>query len=372
MKLFSLFSKKTKSNKEYPLLEDEKTLPTQVTDFKEWHYKVLRRLNKHSVKEPFSGYMTLQVDIPKFIPILQELDLIKLASYEESLSYIKNDTLKVILKQFNLKISGNKKTLIDRIIQSVNEQDIRKLDEYSDYYILTERGQKLIDESYEKSSQDNLDFFKKSIELILDRNFDEAYRMICKRNAEMPVPPGMNCEWNKWYYRGLTDSWSKISQDLINNTENRLITAASIYSWYSGDSSQRVSAMLEKVYSEKVTAESLQINIRYEESNLRNRDNAKSYMKNGTKKYRFLATLDNRTCSQCGQLDGMVFNISEAKQNVNYPPLHKGCRCTTTAYISDELHAKMKRWARDPVTGKGMEVPADMTYKEWKDLYLNR
>ena len=39
-------------------------------------------------------------------------------------------------------------------------------------------------------------------------------------------------------------------------------------------------------------------------------------------KYEFLATLDSRTCSVCGKLDGKVFKLTEAKVGVNYPPLH--------------------------------------------------
>ena len=39
------------------------------------------------------------------------------------------------------------------------------------------------------------------------------------------------------------------------------------------------------------------------------------------KKYEFLATLDSRTCSVCGKLDGKVFELSEAKVGINYPPL---------------------------------------------------
>ena len=38
-------------------------------------------------------------------------------------------------------------------------------------------------------------------------------------------------------------------------------------------------------------------------------------------KYEFLATLDSRTCSVCGKLDGKVFKLTEAKVGINYPPL---------------------------------------------------
>ena len=30
-----------------------------------------------------------------------------------------------------------------------------------------------------------------------------------------------------------------------------------------------------------------------------------------------------------------------------------------------------ERWMRDPETGKGGSVPADMTYQEWKEIYVD-
>ena len=39
-------------------------------------------------------------------------------------------------------------------------------------------------------------------------------------------------------------------------------------------------------------------------------------------KYEFLATLDKRTCKDCGKLDGKVFNLKDAITGLNYPPLH--------------------------------------------------
>lgn len=40
--------------------------------------------------------------------------------------------------------------------------------------------------------------------------------------------------------------------------------------------------------------------------------------------WQFLSTLDNRTCMECGSLDGKVFGVNEAHPSV---PLHWQCRC---------------------------------------------
>lgn len=39
--------------------------------------------------------------------------------------------------------------------------------------------------------------------------------------------------------------------------------------------------------------------------------------------------------------------------------------------VRGERHAGT-RWARDPVTGKSMTVPADMTYSQWYEKYVEK
>lgn len=50
--------------------------------------------------------------------------------------------------------------------------------------------------------------------------------------------------------------------------------------------------------------------------------------------------------------------------------MHPWCRSTTVAVISEELLKDMTRRARDPVTGKVLTVPANMSYQEWYDKYV--
>lgn len=111
--------------------------------------------------------------------------------------------------------------------------------------------------------------------------------------------------------------------------------------------------------------------VRTEASFLANEMEAESYRECGIERYIYVATLDVRTCKEdCAPLDGKRFMLSERKIGENYPPMHPWCRCTTIADISADELARMKRWARDPVTGKTMYVPADMTYEEWHKKYV--
>lgn len=111
--------------------------------------------------------------------------------------------------------------------------------------------------------------------------------------------------------------------------------------------------------------------VRTDASFLANEMEAESYNECGIARYIYVATLDVRTCKEdCAPLDGKDFPVAERKVSINYPPMHPWCRCTTIAYISAEDLARMKRWARDPVTGRTMYVPASMSYEEWYKKYV--
>lgn len=105
--------------------------------------------------------------------------------------------------------------------------------------------------------------------------------------------------------------------------------------------------------------------IRTETNRVHNAAEKVAYEEEGITEYRFLATLDGRTCDVCGALDGKTFPVSEAKEGVNYPPLHPNDRCTTTAVIEGQNRAELKRRALDPETGKTVLIPAETTYEEW-------
>ena len=88
--------------------------------------------------------------------------------------------------------------------------------------------------------------------------------------------------------------------------------------------------------------------------------------------YKFVAVLDKRTSHICQQHDNKVYNTDEAVPGVNYPPLHPWCRSTTIAHDDDIDYSKLERRARNPETGKTEYVPADMSYKEWYDKYVEK
>ena len=95
-----------------------------------------------------------------------------------------------------------------------------------------------------------------------------------------------------------------------------------------------------------------------------------AYKEDGVEKYQILATLDMRTSDICRSEDGKVYDVDKATVGVNYPPFHPFCRSTTVPVYEDDDLSEETRVARDPATGKVYEVPANMNYKQWYDVYI--
>ena len=105
--------------------------------------------------------------------------------------------------------------------------------------------------------------------------------------------------------------------------------------------------------------------IRTETNRIHNDASLAAYAAMGSKEYRYLATLDARTCAVCGVLDGKHFKVADAKTGVNFPPMHPNDRCTTVAYDPEE-NTDGTRTARDPETGRNYKIPGGVTYEQWR------
>lgn len=112
--------------------------------------------------------------------------------------------------------------------------------------------------------------------------------------------------------------------------------------------------------------------IRTESAFFHNQMELLSYEDAEITKYRFVAVLDRRTSHICQEHDNKVYDTDKAVPGVNYPPLHPWCRSTTIAHDDDIDYSKLERRARNPETGKVEYVPADMSYKEWYDKYVEK
>ncbi len=96
-------------------------------------------------------------------------------------------------------------------------------------------------------------------------------------------------------------------------------------------------------------------------------DNFKEF---DVKEYEIVAALDTKTCAVCGEMDGKRFKLSEEKPGINAPLFHTRCRCCKSP-VSDLDIPGGERAARNQKTNKTYYIPKNMTYKEWKEKYVD-
>lgn len=160
---------------------------------------------------------------------------------------------------------------------------------------------------------------------------------------------------NKNYSQRIWNNTEKLGRYLKTNLTADIITGKSV---------QKISKNLSE-YMNVGTYNATRL-VRTEVNHFANESEALAYEECEIEKYQFIATLDNRTCDKCASLDNRVFNVKDRKTGVNYPPMHANDRCTTVAYFDDDTKEKLKRRARNPVTGRTYIINDDISYNEWR------
>ena len=219
-----------------------------------------------------------------------------------------------------------------------------------------------------------LDALKSQIDMEIDR---------LMYNTENDLANGLTGIYSHEYYRKMFDIQQRAGRMFdFAHLDAEMVEAVLRYPWSGADFSSRLwenkrsllfrlretltqsliqgqsvtmtsKALAEKLGSSYSAAENL---IRTESSRIHNDADKGAYQAAGISEYEFMATLSERTCKICGDLDGKTFPVEEAQTGVNFPPMHPRCRCTTVEHDPDEW----KDWE-----AVGQPMPKRMTYEEW-------
>ena len=171
----------------------------------------------------------------------------------------------------------------------------------------------------------------------------------------------LNYPWSgKHFSKTLWDNTTKL-KNLIKTELTQMIIR--------GESNKKVADRISACMGTNKNA-ALRV-VRTEHANAMAQASKRVYNDLNLEQYEYLATLDKRTCKDCGALDGKVFNVADAVTGLNYPPMHPNDRCTTVPYYKeDEFGPDDTRIARDE-NGKNIKVPANMSFNEWKKMYID-
>lgn len=351
-----------------------------INGFSSKQLEVLKRLNKISCDSGFGGIINAyDNNIPQLVKIFEKKGLVSADSFIDNMALLTVEQLKDILRDNDLKVSGKKDELISRIQTNIPRDSLIK--HYPQYgkkiYTITETGRDILDQYYVKKESLLASAESQIYNLILCGETNSAFRLSSYFLLNSPIPKSIFVGSKESTSNGLSSRRLSDIDSFISNNPilNRQYCAIVVTAYFLDEDFTRLRIMAERIlhtscgdYEESTLSACFDTFKRLMSSTRDLRD----YFDEDISFYRFLASLDGRTCEVCGALDGKVFPVSEAKIGINYPPMHNECRCTTVAVMSSEELSNLQRRARNPKTGEKMLVPANMTYKEWKSRYFDK
>ena len=336
------------NNKDYWLKREEEKLNAGIKD--------CNKLSKELQTQYKKAYKEIEKEINNlFMQYAKENNL----TYKEASKYLTSDEFEIWrtdIKGYLAEIELNPEVLLELNTLAMKSRITR-----------LEALQYEIDKILNKLTQTTVESTRRLLTDTLKDNYYKNVYNISKSKGFLAKFSGID---NKQIQRILSYPWSGSNYSdriwenkrLLSKTIKEEITQMVIR----GESNKKVAARI----SEKMNVSyknSMRL-VQTEHSYVMNEASKYTYEDLNIEKYEFLATLDSRTCSVCGKLDGKVFKLTEAKVGVNYPPMHPNDRCTTVPYYEDEEDDT--RFARNK-NGKRIEVPASMKYEEFKKKYID-
>lgn len=152
--------------------------------------------------------------------------------------------------------------------------------------------------------------------------------------------------------------WGTQRARLVSTLQNELL-----HNLVTGDTPQKCIKRISERFD--VTMRNAERLVYTESSAISSRAKQDSFKEVGVKRFEVIGTLDLKTCSSCGYLDGEVFPMADFKIGSTAPPFHPNCRCSTAPYVVGNEEGE--RIAREKgVPGeKWISVPKSMKYPEW-------
>ncbi|MEB2786892.1 SAP domain-containing protein [Algoriphagus persicinus] len=148
------------------------------------------------LKEEVNLYPILKSNKPRLKQLFSD-GFLKLSTLQENL---KNDfllpELKEILKENNLKISGKKDELIDRIVSNVEPEGIQSSKSKLKRFLLTKTGRDVIVTEDLRFLKELEEFYDLIYNLILSKNFEEAFKLVSALYKNSLKPCGFGKDWS--------------------------------------------------------------------------------------------------------------------------------------------------------------------------------
>ena len=163
------------------------------------------------------------------------------------------------------------------------------------------------------------DYFGSNLEDVLNKSYSNSFLetafvvQLIKNEFHKAIPGKPDMKWHingETYIDDMLFYKGRLQQDILKEINRGII--------YDQDIS------VEKAF--KTLKNSTKAMIDTECSYAERQGTKTAFDNESIKKYRYLATLDTKTCEDCAELDGKVFLVKDAEVGVNYSPMHPHCR----------------------------------------------
>ncbi len=219
----------------------------------------------------------------------------------------KIENLKEYLKTNDLALSGTKDVLIKRILDNISPDKLENDFEISDYYILSDKGKKIIDK-YPYSLVDRRDF-----EVIVKKFYNLINKDILLKNLDFAAE---NIKF--------TDEYKEYDLPIKALVLAYKDEADFDYDTYTNHYFNAYTEIFKELYGVTIPNNVfIQVKGYYHSFKELKRDRKNSDI---LPTYKIKTTEDARTCSFCKKMNNKEFPYSDAKIGINYPPFYD-CKC---------------------------------------------
>jgi len=107
--------------------------------------------------------------------------------------------LKEILKENDLKVSGKKDDLIERIISNINPEKLQNPKSKIERILLTEMGREFVNLETERFNKELEEFYNKIYKLLFEKKFEEAFKLVSLLYDYSLKPFGFGKDWSQGF-----------------------------------------------------------------------------------------------------------------------------------------------------------------------------
>ena len=285
----------------------------------------LQYMNGKTVINPYvAGYWSFEYGI-NYNNCMSKLvynGYLRKSSCKETIKSMTIPELKVMLKKLNLKQSGRKQELLDRLSPLITEElAANYIPPERITFSLTEKGEQIL-EGVKPSATKDLEFEDKCLELIHNKRFSDAYLVVYGRELNKPFPSVIDIDYKK----PLEDSRLQAYEYLYSMSENTKLIEAIIFCDMIRVSQKGAVPLLDRLNLSEYTNQFRYLN--HSQQSIRD---ILSLKESNYQKFEILVCDD--ACPTCRKMRNKKFKVSEAKLGVNLPPFCDNCRCTILPVI---------------------------------------